>query len=177
MILKHVGWIFVVFGSILMSNFWRVHCTQVSDSGPHGPLVWYCNISQYVFRAAIPSPSIQGRETTISSQYIYLCRPSVLLFCFFRRLSAFWSDCKAIPAYGLMMSIRQSARLSSTFGWPLRLSFGIAKCNLSIQSLAVSCCKSVTVCTFCPLVPNKLDLCKMFVRPYAFCFSVVSLLV
>ena len=39
MILKHVGWGFVVFGSILMSNFWRVHCTQVSDSGPHGPLV------------------------------------------------------------------------------------------------------------------------------------------
>ena len=42
MILKHVGWSFVVFGSILMSNFWRVHCTQVSDSGPHGPLVWLC---------------------------------------------------------------------------------------------------------------------------------------
>ena len=39
MILKHVGWSFVVFGAILMSNFWRVHCTQVSDSGPHGPLV------------------------------------------------------------------------------------------------------------------------------------------
>ena len=39
MILKHVGWSFVVFGSILMSNFWHVHCTQVSDSGPHGPLV------------------------------------------------------------------------------------------------------------------------------------------
>ena len=39
MILKHVGWSFVVFGSILMSNFLCVHCTQVSDSGPHGPLV------------------------------------------------------------------------------------------------------------------------------------------
>ena len=39
MILKQVGWSFVVFGSILMSNFWGVHCTQVSDSGPHGPLV------------------------------------------------------------------------------------------------------------------------------------------
>ena len=39
MILKHVGWSFVVFGSILMSNFWRVHCTQVSDSGPLGLLL------------------------------------------------------------------------------------------------------------------------------------------
>ena len=41
MILKHVGWSFVVFGSILMSNFWHVHCTQVSDSGPLGPLVFH----------------------------------------------------------------------------------------------------------------------------------------
>ena len=37
-ILKHVGWSVVVFGSIPKSNFWSVDCTQVSDSGPLGLL-------------------------------------------------------------------------------------------------------------------------------------------
>ena len=39
MILKHLGWSVVLFGSILKSNFWHVHCTQVSDSGPLGLLL------------------------------------------------------------------------------------------------------------------------------------------
>ena len=38
MILKHVGWSVVVFGSIPKSNLWSVDCTQVSDSGPLGLL-------------------------------------------------------------------------------------------------------------------------------------------
>ena len=47
MILKHVGWSVVVFGSIPKSNFWSVDCTQVSDSGPLGLLftyVIYCKL-------------------------------------------------------------------------------------------------------------------------------------
>ena len=45
---QHVGWIVVIFGSIPKSNVWRVHCTQVSDSGPLVLLfsyfcTWYIN--------------------------------------------------------------------------------------------------------------------------------------
>ena len=34
MIFTHMGWSVVVFGSIPKSNFWHVHCTQVSDRDP-----------------------------------------------------------------------------------------------------------------------------------------------
>ena len=43
-ILKHVGWSVVVFGSIPKSNFWSVDCTQVSDSGPLGLLLQYITL-------------------------------------------------------------------------------------------------------------------------------------
>ena len=54
-ILKHVGWSVVVFGSIPKSNFWSVDCTQVSDSGLLG-LLFLCPFRLFHFLLHWASP-------------------------------------------------------------------------------------------------------------------------
>ena len=69
MILKHVGWSVVVFGSIPKSNFWSVDCTQVSDSGPLGLLF------------SAPEPKAQVHYCDHASSVVCL-RPSLTFHIF-----------------------------------------------------------------------------------------------
>ena len=56
--------------------------------------------------------------------------------------NTFWPDCKAIPAYGLMMSVCPSVSLSvslSTFWLTFAFIFWNLLCNPAIPSSAASC--------------------------------------
>ena len=65
MILKHVRWSVVVFGSILKSNFLCFHCSQISDSGPLGLL----------FRLLEISPSHFGHSANRTKEWNVLRQP------------------------------------------------------------------------------------------------------
>ena len=51
----------------------------------------------------------------------------------------FWPDCKAIPAYGLMMSACLSVRLSVDIWLTFAFKFWNLLCNPATPSSAVSC--------------------------------------